>query len=730
MANIKDTGTPNVTGVMSTPTSKRQSISRTVSTLKEGIAEGEGLPWLARATFFARRVIDDVQCGDMVHAGSAWSDVEAFCSRADDDCIRPVMYQIVGTTQSFLQEVSELRQQDLSRRLRVLQRELHGHCQALLHEAEHCEQAAEQWHRAMKELTEALCDTASRHLRTNSSNSSQADPIAMQGTRKEVLPSWCQIENTIQQGMKSCDQSPALWQAAVNYCVMLEHCFAAGDPKALARPPRDAMAAFPAHIRDTAKEIGTQVSELRSTLSASVVTQEHFEATKKFAITMGALLTRLAAQVEAADDRFEIENGQESLTAAVTKAVTAAECLHHALPEVVEAPPAPKPKAVSAQQAKIKSPSQKLQNKENLQSTPPKLPIKHAAGPETAQRSAPCTPVGTTRQCAVTTPVSKGQQPLRTVKQSKSSAKLSLEESKVVKGTAGGSPHEAVEIPGLKGKRWISCVPQQSTRSCIMFSPRSPSTQQTPRTPPVQLSKSASVIQKSSSSTGPAVATMQKLPAADHAHSTSGATLPSPKRSHRHVVERFTSAPATYRRSLNEWRSLKSASPRSCRKNSLFDGPTILTSADDSQCSVQRFSSAKLEHLEEELARAKQLTHAATRCYEICTGKERANAENSADGDGEVSHTADVISMAEMKQAEVSTPREGGASALTILEKWPQLHESSAVTPRAAGESALAILASPHHERRGCEERISLALLSLCRQPDRAELSSTPVFVQ
>jgi len=150
-------------GLASTPSSKRLCGIRT---LNRGIAEGEGLPWLAKATFFTRRIVEDVRCGNRVPTESAWSDVEAFCRRAEDDSLRPVLRRIVGTTQNFLKELPDVKQHDLSRRLRVLQRELHGHCQALLVESEHGAEAtsleaAEQWHLEMRELTEALCDAAS-----------------------------------------------------------------------------------------------------------------------------------------------------------------------------------------------------------------------------------------------------------------------------------------------------------------------------------------------------------------------------------------------------------------------------------------------------------------------------------------------------------------------------------------------------------------------------------------
>jgi len=55
-----------------------------------------------------------------------------------------------------------------------------------------------------------------------------------------------------------------------------------------------------------------------------------------------------------------------------------------------------------------------------------------------------------------------------------------------------------------------------------------------------------------------------------------------------------------------------------------------------------------------------------------------------------------------------------------------QLQQAETATPKTGGLSALAILASPARVSRHCEERISLALLSLCGQ---AQLNSTPVLV-
>lgn len=386
-------GPPNVMGpasASSSSSSQRLGGSLSLSSSLTGRAEGEGLPWLARATFFARRIAEGVRCGDRAPAGSAWSDVEAFCSKADGDPLRPVLRCIVGTTESFLKELPDLKRNDLSRRLRVLERELYGQCQALLEESEFgadvtSPEAAEQWHCAMRELTDSLCDVAcgssSDCLASGGGSASgsggqvagwgQVEQTPKQG--EELLPSWCQAEVTPKLGTRSCLQSTALWRTVVDYCRTLQRCFAAGDPKALARPPQDAMTAFPAHLRDTAREIGTRISELRSALSAPVQPQEHLEATEAFATAISALLGRLAAQVEAADDRFEVEGGRETLDAAVTGAVAAAERLHlglrlDALPQGSKAPPASESKT-TPRAAWTKKESQSTLSTKESQST-------------------------------------------------------------------------------------------------------------------------------------------------------------------------------------------------------------------------------------------------------------------------------------------------------------------------------------------------------------------------
>lgn len=776
----------NVMGLSTAPPPKKLCGSRA---LKEGIAEGEGLPWLARATFFARRVVEDVRCGDMALAGSAWSDVEAFCSKAEDDSLRPVMHGIVGTTESFLQELPDLKQQDLSRRLRVLQRELHGHCQALLQESEQGEEAeaAQQWHRAMRELTDALCDAAYRQancgqskltpqhkpgrLSPRHSDLCQAESTPKQG--EELLPSWCQVESSPKQGTTSCDQSIALWQTAVNYCVSLQHCFAVTDPKALSKPTKEAMAGFPPHLRDTAREIGTRISELWSTLNAAgpADSQDYFEATQAFVSTIAALLSRLVAQVEAADDRFELEGGRESLNAAVTGAVTSAEQLNEALSQLSDASPAQKPKSLKAKRETKdqgprhqssqaaqngSSPSPKVQAKQKLQSALQNWRAGMFDPGSIEVAATPRTPSGAARQSTATAPSLRSRQPAKpgNITQPKGCGKCSsdgtcsLEGSKVAKTIACGSSSETLSSPGPKNKRGAPGTPLQAMRSC-----------QSPRTPSAQPSNSASPVHRHAvkrSTSTPAALRESETPrslfnrgAHVNVATVAGQTAPHTARAHvsdsskpqplqnQHPSsprKRSTGCGADDRGVEGSSRTSNFRIPDWCME---VCGQTVRRPAVH-KSSLDVPSPPKLEFLEQKFARAKQLTRAATEVFAV--QRKLHNSESARNIEAEMRTEnlsdavercrADVDSMvAKVVEMSCSDVVQRSLQNVDFMHQCsteadvaacrPQVHQAGAGTPKTDGESALTILASHAVASSCCEERISLALLSLCRsQPN------------
>jgi len=236
-----------------------------------------------------------------------------------------------------------------------------------------------------------------------------------------------------------------------------------------------------------------------------------------------------------------------------------------------------------------------------------------------------------------------------------------------------------------------------------------------------------------------------------------------------HTVTRAMTTPALFQRS---------ATPTS----------SGTTAANENESSADNLSSPNIEHLEVQFARAKQLTRAATAVFEACRSprddKSASNNQempNRTEGTPSAEKLAGILqgldeenmeimpysdAMAAEEQIfpieqdvaisglqEVAT-LSGPSSESSELDSQEHEHEpvklqkivtgddlrrqsqdsmaqtdaqdGEVAAPKTGGLSALAVLASPARASRCCEERISLALLSLCC---KTELNSMPVLV-
>jgi len=210
----------------------------------------------------------------------------------------------------------------------------------------------------------------------------------------------------------------------------------------------------------------------------------------------------------------------------------------------------------------------------------------------------------------------------------------------------------------------------------------------------------------------------------------------------RHTVKRSMTSSAVFRRpEASPSSHIRSSSLSAVGSSTVLvqtdaaglgSGATSKDTADDGSKSTTDESLPSIDRLEEQLAHAQQRTRDATAVFEASKASRSSKSASNvgvqqAGAATPKSGRENALDEARAKQRRtLKSSASASTFAMPNAPKRAAGAESLPATPKFEGRRALDVLAAPALLSSCCEERISLALLSLCSQ---TALNSTPVSI-